>query len=120
MPKSTYAINSALNVFLRATAYTTPTTVYLALFNAGTEVTGASYARQAITFAAPSAGAVASSSAQTFTGMPATTITQIAIMDLVTLGSGNQLYLISVTTNKTTNLGDTVTVASGAVTISEA
>lgn len=118
MPKSTYSINSALNVFLRATAYTAPTTVYLALLNAGTETTGGSYARQAITFAAPSGNAVASSNAQTYTSMPATTISQIGVYDALT--TGNQLYLIAVTANKTTNAGDTVTVAAGAITISEA
>lgn len=118
MPKSTYSINAALNVFLRNTAYTAPVTVYLALLNTGTEVTGGSYARQTIAFAAPAAGAVASNTAQTFTAMPATTVTQIGLYDALTVG--NQLYLITVTASKTTNAGDTVTVASGAVTISEA
>lgn len=117
MPKSSYAITSVLNVLLRATAYTTPTTVYLALLNAGTETTGGSYARQAIVFAVPSAGSVASSTAQTFTSMPATTVSQIGVYDALT--AGNQLYLIAVTANKNTNVGDTVSVAAGAITISE-
>ncbi len=53
------------------------TTYYLSLHTAdpsttgASEVTGGSYARQPITFAAASAGAKASTDAQTFSGMPA-------------------------------------------------
>lgn len=50
-----------LNHVYRNTAYASPTTVYIALFTTatddgggGTEVSGGSYARQAITFGAPS------------------------------------------------------------------
>ena len=53
------------------------TTYYLALFTsdpsttgASGEVTGGSYARQAIAFGSASAGSQASTNAQTFTGMP--------------------------------------------------
>lgn len=50
-----------LNAALRNTAFTPPTSIYLALYTSdptqadtGTEVTGGGYARQLITFAAPS------------------------------------------------------------------
>ena len=53
------------------------TTYYLALYTtdpsttgASGEVTGGSYARQAIAFGSASAGSQASTNAQTFTGMP--------------------------------------------------
>lgn len=118
MAKSTYSLTAALNVFLRNTAYTAPVTVYLALMNSTTEAVGGSYARQAITFAIPSAGAVASSNAQTFTSMPAMTVNTVAIYDAATVG--NQLYTLAVTTAKTTNAGDTVSVAAGAIIVSEA
>lgn len=123
MGKSTYSINAALNVFLRNTAYTTPTTVYVALFNgdpnaSGTEATGGSYARQAITFAAPSSGTVTSSNAQSFTNMPAMTVNYVAIYDAAT--TGNRLYSAAATSAKTTNAGDTVSIASGGITVSEA
>lgn len=124
MAKSTYLINNLLNVALRATAYTTPTTVYVALYTSnptiadtGTEVTGGSYARQAVTFAAPSAGAVANSAALTFTNMPAATITHIGIRDALTLG--NLLHFAPATASKVTNVGDTVTVAVSAISVSE-
>jgi hypothetical protein len=118
MAKSTYAINAALNVFLRNTAYTTPTTVYLGLLASTTEASGGSYARQAITFGAPSGGTVASSNSQSFTNMPALTIDHVGIYDAAS--AGNQLYNFAVTTNKTTNVGDNVSVASGAITVTEA
>lgn len=125
MAKSTYLINSLLNVALRATAYTAPTTVYVALYttnptiaDSGTEVTGGSYARQTITFAAPSGGSVANSNAITFTNMPAATITHIAIRDALTVG--NLLHFAPATASKTTNAGDSVTIAVSAISISEA
>ncbi len=64
--------NSAVGGVLNTT-----TTYYLSLHTAdpGTtganEVTGGSYARQAITFGAASGGVMASTDAQTFTSMPA-------------------------------------------------
>lgn len=123
MPKSTYSINAALNVFLRNTAYTAPTTVYVALFNgnpeaAGTEASGGSYARQAITFGAPSSGTVTSTNSQTFTNMPAMTVSYVAIYDAST--AGNRLYSAAATSSKTTNAGDTVSIATAGITVSEA
>ena len=119
MPKSTYAINAALNVFLRATAYTAPTTVYVGLLNSTTEATGGSYARQAITFGAPASGVCTSiTTAQTFTNMPAMTVNTIGIYDAAS--AGNQLYNGAATTPKTTNAGDTVTIAIGGITVTEA
>src|SRR5690348_2471636 len=60
---STYLKNALLNATIRNVTYTSPAIVYLALFttdpgagNTGTEVTGGSYARQAVTFSAPVAG----------------------------------------------------------------
>jgi hypothetical protein len=122
MGKSSYAINAALNAFLRATNLTAPTTVYVALFNgdpagAGSEVSGGSYARQSITFGAPSSGTCTSTNSQTFSNMPATTVSYVAIFDAST--AGNRLYSAAATTSKTTNSGDTVTIASGGITVSE-
>ncbi len=64
---STYLAHKVLNASLRNTTYTSPATVYLALLNgepsvsdAYDEVSGGSYARQAVTFTAPSGRATAS------------------------------------------------------------
>jgi hypothetical protein len=93
-----YLANALRDHTLRNTAYTSPTTVYLALFTTatteaggGTEMTGGSYARQAITF---DAGAIAGQADQatliTFTDCPAATVVAGAVMDALT--AGNMLY----------------------------
>lgn len=107
---------------LRNTAYTSPTTVYLALFTSatddaggGTEVTGGSYARQAVTFAAGAAGSGAAdnSSDVSFTNMPAATVTHAALFDASS--GGNMLMHAALSSSKTTNSGDTLTFATGDV-----
>jgi len=117
MAKSTYAIDVVLNAFLRDTAYTSPATVYVGLLDGTTEVSGGSYARQAITFGAPSSGTCTSTDSQTFSDMPATTITNVGIYDAAS--AGDQLYVAAATSSKTTNAGDTVTIATGGITVTE-
>ena len=70
---SNYLENALINATLRNTAYSSPATVYAALFTSdptdagsGTEVSGGSYARKAITFGAPSNGASTNSGAVEF------------------------------------------------------
>ena len=99
---STYLENELYDHVLRNAAYTSPTTVYAALFDttgstanleAGTltgEITGNGYARTAITFGAPTAGLGANSAAVTFpaaSGGNWGTIRYMAIMDAATVGN---------------------------------
>lgn len=70
---STYLRNALANVALRNQPYTAPTNVYLALYTAdptpddtATEVSGNAYARQQITFGAPTAGVCTSTADVTF------------------------------------------------------
>ena len=67
---------------------------YLALYTVaptvsggGTEVTGGSYARIALTFGSITAGAMSNTVAVTFTGLPATTITHFGIISASTGGT---------------------------------
>lgn len=97
MAKSDYLEDKILNVVFKNTAYTPPATVYGALMTAtptdtggGTEVVGGSYARQALTMGTPSLGTIANSALVTFTAVPASTITHIAVYDALT--TGNLLY----------------------------
>lgn len=115
---SDYLEAALLNEVLRNTGYTPSATVYLALFTnatsdagGGTEVAGGSYARQAVTFAAPSGGSSANSSTVSFTGMPAVTVTHAAIMDASTVG--NMLFHGALTASKTVGAGDTLSFAAG-------
>ena len=121
---SNYLENALINVTLRETSYTAPTTVYLALYttdptdaDTGTECSGTSYARQAITFGAPSNGATTNSAAIEFpqAGGSWGTITHIGILDAST--SGNLLYHTPLTTSKAIDTGDIFKIASGSLSV---
>ena len=110
---SNYLENALINGTLRGSSYTAPTTTYLALYTSdptdadtGTEVTGGSYVRQAITFSAPSNGATSNSSAIEFPQCTADwgIITHVGIRDAVT--SGNLLYHTPLDASKTISNGD--------------
>ena len=129
---SNYLEGKVLDHVLTATSYTAPTTRYLALFKntsgsaatnleAGTltdEISGGSYARKAVTFAAASGGTSATNATVTFDTASANwgTITHVAVMDALT--SGNVLFWGAVTTPKNIESGDTFQVSSGNLTIS--
>ena len=113
---SNFLENKVLDHVLRNTAYTSPATVYLALHTAdpteagtGTEVSGGSYARQAVAFDAAASGATQNTSAVSFTNMPAATVTHVGVWDAST--NGNLLFYGALAASKTTNAGDTFTVA---------
>ncbi len=98
---STYLENELYDHVLRNAAYTSPTTVYAALFDttastanleAGTltgEISGGAYARQSITFGAPTVGLGSNSVAVTFPVATGNwgTIRYMAIMDASTAGN---------------------------------
>lgn len=118
-----YLENKLIDHFLGTTSYTMPADVYIALFTVaptdaggGTEVTGGSYARQIATFSGASSGATSNDSNIDFTGMPAATTVAIGIFDAST--SGNMLLYGTLTTNKTTDAGDTLRIATGDLDIS--
>ena len=126
--KSTYLDNALLDQVLRNVTYTPPATVYLALYtadpgngNTGTEVstTSTGYARQAVTFAAASAGSVASNATVTYPQATGAwgTVGYWGICDAVS--GGNLLYHGSLPVAKVPTSGDTFSVASGNITITE-
>jgi len=117
-----YLENKLLDHFLGTTSYTMPT-VYVGLFTVaptdaggGTEVTGGSYARQAAAFTAAASGATSNSANIDFINMPAATTVAIAVFDAST--SGNMLVYGTLTTNKQTDAGDTLRIATGDLDIS--
>ena len=121
---SNYLENAVLNYVLRDTADWAPTAVYLSLHTAdpaedgsGAEVSGGSYARQAITFNAAHAtnGTIDNSSDEEFTNMPACTVTHIGIWDHAT--AGNLLFYGAVSASKTVTSGDTISLAAGSLDI---
>lgn len=112
---SNFLENKLFDETLRATEYTAPTTVWVALYTSdptdadtGTEVSGGSYARKSVTFSAPSNGSATNSADVTFDVATANwgTITHIAIRDAST--GGNALYHGALSTSKTVNNGDQI------------
>lgn len=124
MAKTDYLENKILNHVLKNTAYTQPATVYAALMTVaptdsttGTEVTGGSYARQAITFGTPSAGSVSNTLAVNFSAVPAGTITHIAIFDAST--GGNMLYYQVLNSQIVATAGSDIEFGIGDITVTE-
>lgn len=144
---SNYLEDSIINHFLRNTAVSSPTTVYLALHASGgssptapgddgttaygTETDGAnangwtSYERKAVTFTSPSNGSSANSATVTFdavdTGEGPVTITGLSIWDAQRAGSvgasGNMLFQGAVDAVKTLAANDVASFPSAALTV---
>jgi hypothetical protein len=123
---SNYLENALINATLRNTTYTAPATVYVSLWTSdptdagsGTEVStsGTSYARQSVTFGAPSNGASLNTTAVEFPQATASygTVGWIGINDAST--SGNLLYHSPLTTSKTIDTGDIFKIAIGSLSV---
>lgn len=121
---SNYLENALINATLRNTAYSTPATVYAALFTSdptdagsGTEVSGNGYTRKSIAFNAPSNGAATNSSAVEFDQATGNwgTITHFGIYDAST--SGNLLYHGQLSSSKVIETGDVFKFAAASVTV---
>lgn len=122
---SDYLENKLLDHTFNATTFTSPATVYVALYTAaptdaggGTEVTGGSYARVSKTanttnFPASSGGAIANGTTVTFPTATADwgTVVAFGIFDDPT--AGNLLVWADLTANKTVSNGDTASFAVG-------
>ena len=117
---SNYLENALINATLRATTFTSPATVYVGLFTSdptdagsGTEVSGGSYARQSVTFGAPSNGVSTNSAAVEFPQCTLTwgTVSHIGILDAST--SGNLYYHTALDSSKTIETGDVFKIAIG-------
>ena len=123
--QSDYLRTKLLN-FLDGTAYSPPATVYLGLFvtpvnsdGSGTEVAGGGYARQALTFAAASAGSIATSASATFAPLDsaeANTVFGWGIFDASS--AGNLLFYGNVATPIQVAANTNLVIDAGAITIS--
>jgi hypothetical protein len=126
---SNFLATAILNQVFRNTAYTRPATVYLALYTSnptaadtGTEVSGGSYVRQAVTFAAPAVeGGLQTVRNSAELVFPIATaewgnITHIGIRDSAT--GGNLLYFGPWTSARSILSGDRARVAVSALGLS--
>lgn len=121
---SNYLENALINATLRNTSYTSPATVYLALYTSdptdadtGTEVSGGSYARQSITFGAPSNGVSTNTAAIEFPQATGSwgTVSYVGIRDALT--TGNLLYHTALDSSKTIESGDIFKISIGSLSV---
>lgn len=130
MPLSNYFEAALLNHVLRSTAFSAPATLYVALYTAapsdtggGTEVSGGSYARAAITsgtanWSAPTTAGISDNANQI--SFPQATanwgnVVAIGIFDAAT--AGNLLWYGTITSTAV-NSGQTASIAAGALDLS--
>jgi hypothetical protein len=123
---SDYLENALINHIFRNTDFTRPANIYVALFTAapsdsggGTEVSGGSYARQAVVtgassgWAAASGGATENSATITFPTATASwgTITHVALFDASS--GGNMLFHGALAVSKAIGSGDIFRINAG-------
>lgn len=124
---SNYLELEVLDHILSVGAYSMPADIYLGLSVAsmaedasGTELSGSSYARQAITFAAASGGSSASNATVTFPTATGSwgTVAYWSIWDAAS--SGNMMLHGAFSASKVIGTGDILRVNSGDVTVTAA
>lgn len=112
---SDYLEDKVLDHVFGGTAYTAPTTLYVALYTAapsdtggGTEVSGGSYARQTATFTVSGTSPTQASNAAAIEYPTATgsygTVTSVGVFDALT--SGNLLAYADLDASKVVSTGD--------------
>lgn len=123
MSISNYLEDSLLNLVLRNTTFPPITAVYASLHTADPGETGtgspiASSPRFAVTFAAAASATAANSATASVVCSATGTITHLGLWDASSTATANHLWSGALTASKTVaNVGDTVTLAVGALTV---
>jgi hypothetical protein len=124
LAKSNYLEGKVIEHVLRNVSYTSPATVYAALYtsdpgeaNSGTEVAGGTYASQTIAFGAHSNGTVTNSGLVEFDDLPAATVTHVGLLDAST--SGNLLYYGALGSSITVTAGSTISFPASNISVTE-
>ncbi len=127
MPLTTAEANALLNASTLAVSYpytTGPTRLALLTAvsgtpatTAGTEVSGGSgpYSRQVASFSVAANGTITNNSTITFTGMPACTVVAVEIYDSAT--TPNRKWYGNLTASRTLQAGDSLSLASNALSL---
>lgn len=105
-----YLQNKIIDRLLRAQTYTAGT-IYQALLSSSGEVSGGSYARQAVTFVAPTDGETSNSADVDYLSLPAVTVEKAALYDALT--GGNKLCEATLVSPVVLASGDKLTFALG-------
>lgn len=119
MSFSNYLETNVLGHVFGGSAYTAPTTLYLALFTSnpdedgsGTEVTGGAYARQTVAFTV-SGNTASNTAAVEYATATASfgTVSHVGVYDA--LSGGNLMAYAALTSSKTIDIGDVFRVPTG-------
>jgi hypothetical protein len=123
MSASNYLENALLNATLANVSYTTPTTVYTALYSvtptdssAGTELSGSGYARVSTAFSV-SSGVATNTGNVTFGPASADWVTAVAWSIADAASAGNILYYGPLSTAQTVLNGNSLTFGIGNVSV---
>lgn len=117
---SNYLEDALINAVLRNSAYSSPATVYVALFTtapgedaSGTELSGNGYTRQSAAFTAPTSGATSNNADVSFTASGGNwgTVTHFALFDAAS--NGNMLFHGALGQSRDVLDGETLTIATG-------
>lgn len=126
MPKTYYLSNSYINASMRATPYTSPASVYLALFTSsptpgggGTEVSAGGYTRQAVTWSVPSSGVSANTTDIVFSTASQVwgTVVSFGVYDNPV--AGNLLYYSNLNASRLVQVNDQVKFPTGQLQVTE-
>lgn len=121
---SNYLENALINAVLRNTSYTSPATVYVALYttdptdaDTGTEVSGNGYVRQSVAFSSPSNGVTSNSGAVEFPQATGSwgTVAYVGLRDASS--GGNLLFHTALDASKSIATGDVFRIAIGSLTV---
>jgi hypothetical protein len=115
--------NKLANATVAGVSYTSPTTVYTALYStpptvstSGTELTGNGYARQAATFGTPVNGSISSTANVSFTASGGNWLTTTAVAIVDASSGGNIMYFQGIA-GRNVKSGDTLTFEAGDITV---
>ncbi len=118
---SDYLENALLDLVLNGSAFSAMSTVYVKLHTgapgeAGTSNAATETTRKAVTFGAASSGVSTSDLAMQWATYPAAeTVSHISVWD--NISAGNCLFTGALTASRTMAIGDTLDIASGALTV---
>jgi hypothetical protein len=121
MGLNTTVSNDILDALLSNDTFQGPATVYLSLHDddpgatGADEITGGSYAREAVAFGAASSGAVANTGVIEFEDMPAVTVTHVGYWSASTAGTFQ--FSGAVAAPSAISAGNTLRFAIGALTV---
>jgi hypothetical protein len=125
MAMTNFLANQIANATLRNTSYTSPASVYGALYTtaptastSGTELSGNGYSRVALTFDTPANGSASTSASATFGPASTAAWTGVKAVGVCDASSGGNILYYQTIATRNVKVGDSLVFGTGNVTIS--